>query len=239
MDAQFPQLPPEQQPKYTPAEKRGCFLLVLIAVLLLAVGMKILHTPWMAALAFGAVFLFCGSLFIRQARQSPKPQYRWAVLCLSVGAFIAADGVLLLLARIGIVKLPEGEAFGDSVKAVVFLAVGFGILAFMLAGLLHKKKYCTERVEGVCVDLKEIRSHRNRTSVPVYEFFYAGRTHQLTEQTGTAFANPQIGDVRVFYIDPEHLDEMYDPKRHLKTMILPGVMALFCIGIGVFLLVHP
>ncbi len=225
-----------EKPKYTAKEKRGCIVLAVILLIVLLIAHKILHTKWMAACAFGTMFLFCGIAIAKQERKSPKPQWRLPVLCFSISAVSIVSGFLQLLSSVFHIEvLPNDKRFGDCTTAVLFLAAGIGILAYLAAGLVHKKRYCTERVEALCTDLIRKRS-RHIVYTPVYEYFYGGTTHQVHDTTASDFANPNIGDTRFIYIDPEHHDEMLDPKRQLRVVLLPAVLALFLIGIAVWVL---
>lgn len=224
-----------EKPKYTAKEKRGCIVLAVILLIVLLIAHKILHTKWMAACAFGTMFLFCGIAIAKQERKSPKPQWRLPVLCFSISAVSIVSGFLQLLSSVFHIEvLPNDKRFGDCTTAVLFLAAGIGILAYLAAGLVHKKRYCTERVEALCTDLIRKRS-RHTVYVPVYEYFSGGTTHQIRDSIAMNYANPKIGDTRVIYIDPQYHDEMLDPKRYFFFLLLPGVMALFLIGIGVWL----
>ena len=179
--------------------------------------------------------LFCGIAIAKQERKSPKPQWRLPVLCFSISAVSIVSGFLQLLSSVFHIEvLPNDKRFGDCTTAVLFLAAGIGILAYLAAGLVHKKRYCTERVEALCTDLIRKRS-RHVVYTPVYEYFSGGTTHQIRDSIAMNYANPKIGDTRVIYIDPQYHDEMLDPKRYFFFLLLPGVMALFLIGIGVWL----
>lgn len=234
-----PNLNPQQpaDPKGT----RGCILLALIALLLLIAAHKILNTPWMASLFFAAVFLLCGIAAVRQERQSIKPSYRFGALFISIGAAMAVSGLALTAERFGLLTLPKEGALADRIRSVVFIVIGIGIIAFVLAGYFHKRRWCTERVEGVCVEMAPVRrkKRRNPSMVPVYEFFCGGTTHRLRDSTGARWCKPKIGDTRKIYIDPEHLDEMYEPKRYIGMMIFPCLFGAVFIALGIWLMTLP
>lgn len=232
----FPGHEPEQ-PKYTKKEKRGCAVLLIILLVLLLIVHKILHTKWIAACAFGTVFFFCGTALAKQERRLPKPQYRLPVVCFSVSAVCIVSGILTMLSSVfGIELLPGDKRFSDCAAAVIFLVIGIGILAYLAAGLIHKKRYCTERVEALCTDLIQRKTRQHMTYTPVYEYFYGGTTHQVRDSTATDSAVPHIGETRVIYIDPEYHDEMLDPKRQLRAVLLPAVFGLVLTGIAVWIL---
>lgn len=224
-----------EKPKYTAKEKRGCIVLAVILLIVLLIAYKILHTPWMAATAFGAVFFLIGLRIARQTKADVKPQWRLPAALLIIGAVMLLTGLTALLSDgFGLRILPESEQFRHRFKSVAFILTGCGILAYMAAGLVHKKRWCRERVEALCTDLIRKRS-RHTVYVPVYEYFSGGTTHQIRDSIAMNYANPKIGDTRVIYIDPQYHDEMLDPKRYFFFLLLPGVMALFLIGIGVWL----
>lgn len=233
-----PNLNPQQpaDPKGT----RGCILLALIALLLLIAAHKILNTPWMASLFFAAVFLLCGIAAVRQERQSIKPSYRFGALFISIGAAMAVSGLALTAERFGLLTLPKEGALADRIRSVVFIVIGIGMIAFVLAGYFHKRRWCTERVEATCVELVQVRSRRGRVSqVPVYEFFCGGATHLLRGNTASTSANPHVGETRMIYVDPVHLDEMYDPKPYYRMLIFPCLFGALFIALGIWLMTLP
>lgn len=232
---------PNQNPnQMSPKEKTGCAVLIAAAVLGIILGNKIIHTPWLMMLVFGAGFLFLGILALRSGTDSPKPDYRFGVLFSGIGAAGLADGLAMTAIRFGLMEQP-GAAVTDKIKAGVFVVIGLAIIGYVLAAYLRKRRYCTERVEGLVVDMVPARrKHRSRQiTVPVYEFFCGGTTHQLRDSIGSHWFKPHVGETRTIYVDPEHLDEMYEPKRYIALLIFPAIFGLLVTGLGVWLMMLP
>ncbi len=224
----------------SPKEKRGCVLLVLIALLLLIAAHKIMTTPWLASLVIAAVFVLCGILAVRQAKRSAKPAYRFGVTSFAIGAAMGVSGLALTAERFGLLTLPKEGALADRIRSGVFAVIGIGIIAFVLAGYFHKRRWCTERVEATCVELIHVRNRRGRVSqVPVYEFFCGGATHQLRGNTASTSANPHVGETRMIYVDPVYLDEMFDPKPYYRMLIFPCLFGALFIALGIWLMTLP
>lgn len=102
---------------------------------------------------------------------------------------------------------------------LLFLFIGIGFILSAFTEPMRKRRYCTEKVTGVCVDLQvslTASSGRRRSHVPIYEFYYAGETHRIAENTYSNFADPQIGEKREIYVDTVTLDEIYEPIRACK-----------------------
>ena len=101
-------------------------------------------------------------------------------------------------------------------------------------------KYCTEKVMGVCVDYKmsiASGSNRNMSRAPIYEFSYNGETHRIAENTFSNFANPQVGDEREIFIDPESLDEIYEPVRAAQLSKITCIIGIIFSAVALFGLV--
>lgn len=97
---------------------------------------------------------------------------------------------------------------------LLFLIAGIALILHALTEPRRKRRYCTEKVMGTCVELQRGYTHKGyRAFAPVYEFNYAGEVHRIAESSYSRFANPKIGEEREIYVDVEAFDEIYEPIR--------------------------
>ncbi|MBE5944264.1 MAG: DUF3592 domain-containing protein [Lachnospiraceae bacterium] len=119
----------------------------------------------------------------------------------------------------------ENSDFANKMdKIAPVLITGFfavaGIILTIVAVIkkFGMKERCTQIVTATCVD---IDSHINydddgpdtRVYCPIYEFYYNGQTHRVSNNVYSNFSIPQIGTNVQLFINPYEPEEFLEEKR--------------------------
>ena len=235
----FGQMPDQPQPKQlSPKEKRGCFIIILIAVIGFILLRKLMSIAWVNLMLFSALMLFCGVLEARKTSKKPKPDWRYTVLCFAIGIIFAAGSILTLLSDVFGMDLMPSDKSGGRTNYIFMIAIGVGIIVFCVTGYIHKKRCCTMLVDAVCIDIQKSHRVRGMMQTPIYEIYYGGVPYHVADRIGSDAALPHVGESRQLYVDPDDLNEVFDPKRYLRMLVLPCVIGLCVIAAGVYVMLR-
>lgn len=195
------------------------FLVTFIVLALMAgfVISLIKHVYWLAVIIAGCFLLSLDIImFIGEFEKERKRNFAFPVIICVAGICAVACGIMLKIDPDGFIKFALANA--PLAAMLLFFVAGIGMIWAAVTEPTRKRRYCTEMVRGVCVELKVSlsSSHRNRSYAPVYEFYFAGETRRIAESGYANFGNPQIGEEREIYLDTESLDEFYEPIRAAK-----------------------
>lgn len=199
--------------------------LVTLIVLTVIAGFIIslvTHIYWLTVTIAGCFLLSLDSiLLIGEFEKQRKRNFTFPLIILVAGVCAVICGIMLKIDPDGFKNF--ALKYTPLAGLLLFLFSGIGIILSALTEPTRKRRYCTEKVTGVCVDFQvslTASRGRRRSRAPIYEFYYAGETHRIVESTYSNFANPQIGEEREIYVDTESLDEIYEPIRSRKLSIM-------------------
>lgn len=206
---------------------KGIWLSCLVTLIVLAVIAGFIislvtHIYWLTVTIAGCFLLSLDSiLLIGEFEKQRKRNFIFPLIILSAGVCAFICGIMLKIDPDGFKEF--ALKYAPLAGLLLFLFSGIGIIVSALTESTRKRRYCTGKVMGVCVDLQvglTASSGHRRSRAPVYEFYYAGGTHRIAESTYSNFANPQIGAKREISVDTESLDEIYEPIRSRKLNIM-------------------
>lgn len=219
----------EQEKKSNKGVWGSCLItLIVLAVIAGFIISLVTHIYWLTVMIAGCFLLALDSiLLIGEFEKQRKRNFIFPLIIFAAGICAVICGIMLKID-------PDGfKAFAlkytPFAVLLLFFFSGIGIILSALTEPIRKRRYCTEKVTGVCVDLQVslTASHgRRRSRVPIYEFYHAGEIHRIAENTYSNFANPQIGEEREIYVDAESLDEIYEPIRSRR------IGRMYC-GLGI------
>lgn len=213
----------EQEKKSNTGIWASCLVtLIVLAVIAGFIISLVTHIYWLTVMIAGCFLLVPDSiLLIEEFEKQRKRNFIFPLIIFAAGGCAVICGIMVKIDPDGF----KDFALNNTPLAVLllFLCSGIGIIVSALTEPTRKRRYCTEKVMGVCVDLQvglTASSGHRRSRVPIYEFYYAGETHRIAESTYSNFANPQIGEKREIYVDTESLDKIYEPIRSRKLNIM-------------------
>lgn len=213
----------EQEKKSDKGVWASCLVtLIVLAVIAGFIISLVTHIYWLTVMIAGCFLLSLDSiLFIGEFEKQRKRNFLFPFIIFAAGVCAVICGIMLRIDPDGFKDF--ALKYTPFAVLILFLFSGIGIILSALTEPMRKRRYCTEKITGVCVDLQvgiTASSGRHRSHVPIYEFYYAGGTHRIAESTYSNFANPQIGEKREIYVDTESLDEIYEPIRSRKLNIM-------------------
>lgn len=193
--------------------------------------------PLIAVLIFGLMLVVFG-IGIVVDKNFSFHKNAMSVLVLIFGIYIVLITGYLLIAKYN-TSLPKLEGrFLSIVIAVGFISIGAFIMIFNEIGLHYLKKACTERVQAVCVYIKEKREYKDGRShisyAPVFEFQCYGKTYCVSENYRYDMV-PAIGERCELFINPNNIKEFYRKGSNSRiglwiiciTFIMFGVLVLY------------
>lgn len=185
------------------------FLVTLITLAVIAgfIITLVTHTYWLSLIIAGCIILILESFFgVIELKKTRKQKILFPIVNGIVGLCFVISGMILKTDPDGLTKF-----FDENVPLaclLLFLIAGIALILHALTEPRWKRRYCTEKVTGTCVELQRGYTHKGyKASAPVYEFNYAGGVHRIAESSYSRFANPKIGEEREIYVDVEAFDE--------------------------------
>lgn len=188
--------------------------------------------PVISLLCFGIMFLILG-IGIVVDKNFNFCKNSVSTLVLFIGAYIVLVSGYTLLTRY-IPSLPEMKG------KLMVIAVGtgftlFGVFFFILSciAVFYEKRVCSERLQAVCVHIKEKRVYkdgRSRTEyAPVFEFRFLSKTYYVAEDYGVGDV-PLVGSSCELFINPYNPKEFY--RKDINPLVFIGPMCAVFILFG-------
>lgn len=152
--------------------------------------------PVIAVLCFGIMAVVFGIGIVADKNFSFRKN-AMSILVLLIGVYMVLIAGYLLVSKYN-PSLPELEGkFLSTVAGIGLIILGAFVLILYELELHYLKNACSERVQAVCVYIKEKKEYqekRRRTVyAPVFEFQFFGNTYCVAENYGNRFV-PTIGD---------------------------------------------
>ena len=185
----------------------------------LKAGIIIYVIAFIAALGFGFAFsrvgLFMGLILISLSvllLLNKQPEGYNQNSSKTLGIALGIPGVLMAILNIAFKD--------DSATLVMVFALFFAIFLACMHQSNENKKYmlehATELIQAECVKVeKETRQTEDRTIIefyPVFEIEYKGMRKRLRARSAYT-KPPEVGFKRIIYVNPDNLDEWYDPQN--------------------------
>ena len=205
---------------------------ILIGIFVFAVA-GLAGSGWLTSLSMGIVFVSCSILMLQGQLKKPKKRLGLSLLIGLLGFIFCFIGIM---DRFGPRALKSWADENERwITCGVLIVVGAGLILSGFLGRIQKRRYCTELVEGTCIELRQGRGSNSRNLYsPVYRYYYQGEWRTVTNNLFTNYGNPNIEDVRQIYIDPVYFDEYYDPIRARRGVIFKCILGAFFIGMAAY-----
>lgn len=166
----------------------------------------------------------------------PKPRIAFLLIFVVSGAVMEVCGLMQLFAPKLVGRILEEH--GERMTGWALIAIGLCFALSPLYMAYRRKRFCKEEVEATCIDLKTRRNQRGRTLYsPVYEFWYGGEMHTVSNESYTSFGCPGIGETRTIWVDTEYFDEYYERRSGFRLALFLVVFGLAFAGCGVLAMV--
>lgn len=189
-----------------------------------------------AAMILGQYLFLFGIIIVRSEikNKNLKPG---ALLVVAVGAVCMVGGVIYQFGNYTMKDMAE--------KALPYVFMVLGLSVVIGNYLYFKKKHesCTYCVEATCVRIKE-ECHKEQsekrlryTYCPVYVGDFNGETFTFCNEHYSNKKYVKEGEERKIYVNPENLQEFYEPKEEKDVMILLYVLGSACVLIPLLLLI--
>ncbi|MBQ9955953.1 MAG: DUF3592 domain-containing protein [Ruminococcus sp.] len=123
---------------------------------------------------------------------------------------------------------------GIPIVLFVVLCIAVLITIIGIVYRIYELKYCTEKVEAVCVDIEKekIKRHGKRNSYiirPFWEYYYNGRYYRVEGKNANNVVEYRIGEKTTLFINPDkpsqYRAEFFSDA--VLTIIAGGIMTLF------------
>lgn len=192
--------------------------------------------PIIAVLCFGIMALIFGIGIVADKNFSFRKN-AMSILVLLIGVYMVLIAGYLLVSKYN-PSLPELEGkFLNTVAGIGLIILGAFVLILYELELHYLKNACSERVQAVCVYIKEKKEYqekRRRTVyAPVFEFQFFGNTYCVAENYGNRFV-PTVGDRYELFVNPNNLKEFYRKGTDSRVRIWIFSIVFILFGIWVF-----
>ena len=212
----------------------------MIGTVIAAIGIVVaakMDLGWLVGILAGVIFAYIGIRVFLKEREVGRGHSLVGIIAPLCGFAMLAWGLFSLIG--GEVTEEFFEAHNDVIFLSIFFIVGFGLtIGGFVSNNKAKSKY-TVPVQATCIEL--ISSPTDHSVpiklTPVYEYFYNGETHRVSNGTYSNKGNPRAGEVREIFIDPEDLYGYYDPIRSGKLAIGSCILGLFFVGMAVLVFI--
>ncbi|MCR5227871.1 MAG: hypothetical protein K6E27_11715 [Eubacterium sp.] len=208
----------------------------MIGTVIAAIGIVVaakMDLGWLLGILAGFIFAYIGIRVFLKEREVGRGHSLVGIIAPLCGFAMLAWGLFSLIG--GEAAEEFFESHNDVILLSTFFVVGFGLtIGGFVSNNKAKNKY-TVPVQATCIEL--ISSPTDHSVpiklTPVYEYFYNGETHRVSNGTYSNKGNPRAGEVREIFINPEDLYGYYDPIRSGKLAIGSCILGLFFVGMAV------
>lgn len=150
---------------------------------------------------------------------------------------IIVTGILFPVAAVGMYCLLNGD-FGSKldmpmVFGCLFIGGGTLVILIRIIKVIASRVRCSERVTGICIDLRRKRMDNHGGSVgvylPVFQYYYNGMTYESApNDVYTNIGVPQINQECRIRVNPLKPEQIYYPSvRLFCTYIFSGLVFIF------------
>ena len=212
------------------------FILAIVICVVAKIG-----TKWLLLVLAGALFIFAPYSTLLNMLKNKKKNGLYILMIAEIcGVLMLAYGLFLKFGKTEW-KTAVNSA-GGTIACVAIIIVGIGLV---IGNLLVRKglaERCNYPVQAKCVELLAQRNSSGFRRTPLYEYYYNGETrtiHNGTFYRGVIYKNGRVkvGETREIFINPQTLDEYYDPVMSGLTTVSLIILAVFFVFMGVLGLV--
>ena len=118
------------------------------------------------------------------------------------------------------------------IPIVLFVVLCITVLITIIGSVyrIYELKYCTEKVEALCVDIKsEFTRNRHTIYTPTWEYYYNGSYYRVEGKNANNVVEYRIGEKTTLFINPDkpsqYRAEFFSDA--VLTIIAGGIMTLF------------
>ena len=136
----------------------------------------------------------------------------------------------------------EQKDFSTRIVLIVCLIVGLACAAVggvLLYNRFSDKAACTEKVQGVVIELRATKTgkknHKKTAYAPVYQYDYQGTTYTYVSNVYSSpapFSEGEQIDIMVDPTDPEHIFVPDDNGSLILGLVFGGIGLIFVISCG-------
>ena len=141
---------------------------LLVGILVVVVA-GLAESKWLTSLSMGVVFISCSILMLQGQLKKPKKKFGLVLLIGGLGVIFCFIGIV---DRFGPMSLKSWADENERwITCGVLIVVGAGLILSGFLGGILKRRYCTELVEGTCIELRQSRGSNSRHLYsPVYRY---------------------------------------------------------------------
>ena len=208
-------------------------VVVVFAIAFLLVICALRGSVWSAVFMIGVLFTYLFARAIAYYIKSGEGISFKIVLALLCGIGLIAFGVF---EKVGSTEAKDAFYLYKDILAIgSIILVGIGLIVGPFIVTRYFRNKFTQKVEAKCI---EIRTPRYGSGVPViitpvYEYCYNGQYQRVMKEVYSNKANPEVGETREIYINPDIPGDYYEPNMSRSNYLLFCKLGVFFIFMGI------